>query len=184
MEKEYREIEFMCGEPLSQCISDLINYAKKGELVYGDFNGHRFYSDTVTLDSAYLEIHGITYNEYKEKQNKRMKEIEKEEQEYKNSIHSLIIDWINKGHKILKEDKWEMWDKCVPIRLNDLYKGMELKCCLDIVSIIRNKSFDDALEEMNNQGHSGCSWGLVKSMVREFSEQGKEFIDYLTEKGL
>ena len=71
------------------------------------------------------------------------------------------------------------WDECVPIRLNDLYEGMELGSCLDIVKTINEKSFKDAIEVMRNQGHSGFSWGLVRAMVKVFSDKGEEFVTLL-----
>ena len=53
------------------------------------------------------------------------------------------------------------WDECVPIRLSDLYEGMELGNCLDIVKTINEKSFEDAIEVMRNQEHSGFSWVMT-----------------------
>jgi len=32
---------------------------------------------------------------------------------------------------------------------------------------------------MKNQGHSGMSWGLMKSMIREFCDCGNEFLEQL-----
>ena len=37
-----------------------------------------------------------------------------------------IAKYISDGHKILDEKYWNDWDKCVPIRVNDIYGGMEL----------------------------------------------------------
>lgn len=74
-----------------------------------------------------------------------------------------------------------MWDKCVPIRLGDLYRGMELGQCLDIIRIVKEKSIQDGIDVMKNQGHSGMSWGLMKSMIREFCDCGNEFLVQLGE---
>lgn len=64
MNKDYREIVFPCGCDLSNAVMELLEYKERGELVCGDFNGHMLYSDTVTMDSAYLEIVGVTKAEY------------------------------------------------------------------------------------------------------------------------
>ena len=32
---------------------------------------------------------------------------------------------------------------------------------------------------MRNQGHSGFSWGLVRAMVKVFSDKGEEFVTLL-----
>jgi len=86
---------------------------------------------------------------------------------------------MNKGREILTEDKWDYWDQIVPVRLGDLYHGMELGCCLNIVEILNNGgTLDEAKAEIQNQSHSGMSYGLVCSMVKEFCERGKEFVSY------
>jgi hypothetical protein len=88
--------------------------------------------------------------------------------------------WRVKGRKVLTPDKWELWDKVVPIRLGDLYHGMELGNCLDIVKILNNGgSLNTAKAEINKQGHSGMSFSLVRAMVKEFCERGQEFAEYV-----
>ena len=174
-----KKIEFCCGWSIEDAVLELIKYAHKGEFVCGDFNGNTLYSDTVSMDSAYKTINGLTMYESKEKQRKWKENYDKEEKEFEASIPRLENEWIEKGHLVLTEDKWELWDKCVPIRLGDLYHGMELGNCLEIVEILKNGSFEEAKQSMDSQGHSGMSWGLVKSMVRSFSDKGEEFAEYL-----
>ncbi len=85
-----------------------------------------------------------------------------------------------KGREVLTEDKWAYWDQIVPVRLDDLYHGMELGNCLDIVSVLNsNGTLDEAKTIIENQGHSGMSFGLVCAMVREFCERGQEFVEYV-----
>jgi hypothetical protein len=104
----------------------------------------------------------------------------KEEIEHENKTSSLSEEWMKKGKEILTEDKWEYWDKIVPIRLEDLYSGRELGCCLDIVKILNNNgSLDEAKKMINNQHHSEMSYRLVCHMVRFFCNRGQEFIDYI-----
>jgi len=87
-----------------------------------------------------------------------------------------VKHWIEEGHKIIDEKYWKDWDKCVPIRLDDLYHGMELGCCLEIVKAL-NEGCDlsHALKLMEAQNHSGMSWGLVRSMIYSFCDRGEEF---------
>ena len=61
MQKEYTKIEFRCAQPFESCILTLIEHAIKGEFVCADFNGHTLYSDTVSMNSASLEVAGCTY---------------------------------------------------------------------------------------------------------------------------
>lgn len=90
-----------------------------------------------------------------------------------------VKEWEVKGREVLSEDKLELWDKIVPIRLNDLYQGMELGNCLDIVKILNSGgSLEEAKVTMEAQNHSGMSWGLVLHMVKAFADKnGDEFFE-------
>ena len=165
---------------LESTVNELLDYKNKGILVYTDFNGTILYSDTVTMDDAYLKITGKTKAEFDKAQQDWRDNYEREEREFKAQIPKLAEEWKKKGREILTEDKWDYWDKIVPIRLGDLYHGFELGCCLDIVNILNNSgSLDEAKAEIEKQGHSGMSWSLVCSMINRFCERGKEFVDYV-----
>lgn len=179
MEKNYKMVDFRCGQTLADCVLKLVEYAAKGEFVCADFNGHTLYSDTVSMDSASLEITGSTYFDELNKREMNQQRLIKEEEEHQKKVPELAEIWIEKGHKVLSEDKWSKWDECVPVRLSDLYHGMELGMCLDIIRTIDEKSLEEAVEVMNNQGHSGMSWELMKSMIKTFSDKGEEFIALL-----
>lgn len=155
-------------------------YKERGELVYGDFNGHRLYSDVDDLDSAYIKITGKTKAECDEAEKKRHEEYEEENRKHKEAIPELIKEWIAKGNNILDEKYRELWAKCVPIRLSDLYKGMELDCCLEIVEQLnKGEEFEKVKLLIENQGHSGMSFSLVCFMVKSFCDRGNEFISYV-----
>ena len=82
---------------------------------------------------------------------------------------------------ILNEKYWNEWDKCVPIRLDDLYKGMELKCCLEIIQRLNNGcKLDTAKEIIKGQQHSYMSFNLVRLMVKTFCDRGQEFDEYVS----
>lgn len=180
MNKNYTQIEFIYGNTIEDAVRQLLNYNSKGILVCGTFNGTVLYSDTVTLDNAYLSITGKTKVEFDKAQQAWRENYDREEREHKEIIPILSEEWKKKGREILTEDKWEYWDKIVPIRLGDLYHGMELGCCLDIVQILNNNgTLNEAKEEIDKQDHSGMSFSLVREMVREFSDKGNEFVDYL-----
>lgn len=179
MEKEYKKAEYL-GSDIDTVVKNLLVANEKGELISTDFNGHMLYSDTVTLDGAYQEIIGKTKAEFDKAQQERKEEYEKKEQDHKDKIPELQAEWMKKGKEILSEDRWEYWDKIVPIRLGDLYHGMELGCCLDIAKILNNNgTLDEAKKEIEKQGHSGMSWGLVCNMVKAFCDRGQEFVDFV-----
>lgn len=182
--KKYKEIEFLAGNTIEDAVNKLLYYKKKGMLVYGSFNGHSLYSDTVTMDSAYRKIIGKSKVEFdKDLKVEMIERIKRQKEEHKTQIPSLAKVWMEKGREILTEDKWKFWDKIVPIRLNDLYQGMELGCCLDIIKILNNNgTLDEAKEMIESQDHSGMSFRLVCSMVKEFCNKGKDFVDYISNK--
>jgi hypothetical protein len=176
---DYEKIEYM-GSDIETVVTNLFHYRRRGELAYTEFNGHLLYSDTVTMDGAYKAITGKTKAEFDKAQQEWRDEYDRKEKEHQDNIPVLEKEWMQKGREVLTEDKWELWDKCVPIRLGDLYHGMELGCCLDIAKILNNGgSLDEAKEKIESQGHSGMSFGLVCSMVKSFCDRGQEFIDYV-----
>lgn len=165
---------------LEEAVEQLIEHNVFGQHVYGEFNGHRLESDNISLDKAYKEVVGCTYGEFKEKQMRNHFEYEKREQEHEAAIPKLSEEWIIKGHEILDEKYWDEWDKIVPIRLKDLYHGMELGNCLDIVkSLNYNCDIEEAKKIIYDQDHSGMSFGLVRAMVATFCDRGEEFSNYV-----
>lgn len=180
MDKKYTKIEFFAGNTIDSAVKELINYREQGIFVCGEFNGVTLYSDTVTMDKAYKEITGKTKSEFDKEQQEWKENYDRQKKEHEDKIPELSKFWMVKGREVLAQDKWEHWDQIVPIRLNDLYRGMELGACLDIVSILNNNgTLDEAKEKIENQDHSGMSFGLVCAMVKEFSNRGHEFVGYV-----
>ena len=181
MDKNYKKIEFLAGCSIESAVSELLEHNERGELVCGSFNGHMLYSDSVTVDDAYVKILGKTKVEFDKEQEEWRERYKREEEEYKTKIPQLSKDWIENGHKILNEKYWDKWSECVPFRLNDLYKGMELKCCLDIVEALNNNcALEKAKEIIESQGHSGMPFSLVRAMVETFCDRCQEFAEYVS----
>jgi hypothetical protein len=133
----------------------------------------------MTRDEAFMEVLGKTEQDHKKSVRDHLSRIEREKRDHEQSIPAKTAFWIEEGKSVLREDLWDEWAKCVPIRLSDLYRGMELKCCLDIIKLIRANLFEEAKTEIESQGHSGMSFSLVKSMVCHFHEKGIEFFEFL-----
>ncbi len=180
MKKNYRKIKFGVGDSIEKAMNDLAHFNKCGELVYGEFNGQMLYSDIDDMDSAYKKITGITKKEFDVGRQKEADEYEQELCEHKEAIPKLTKEWIDKGEKTLDAKYHDLWAKAVPIRLDDLYQGMELGCCLDLVDALnKDYDFEYAKDILDKQKHSGMSYGLVCSMVRSFCDRGKEFVRYI-----
>ena len=173
--KDYKEIEIGTGLTIKDAVKIL---KQSDELAYVNFNGVNLYSDTVTIDDAYKAITGMTQAEFAEKQRKERDEWTRKEEEHKKKIPELTKQWIEKGHSILDEKYWKTWDEVVPIRLSDLYQGMELGCTLAIVEKLNaGCDFAEARELFDGQGHSGMSAGLMFAMLRAFCDRGDAFVE-------
>jgi hypothetical protein len=147
-----------------------------GQKVFIEFNGVNLYSDTVTLDAAYLAICGKTKAEYEKQKEEWREEQRKKDEEHKARIPALVEEWKLKGREILDEQYWAFWDGILPIRLGDLYKGMELGMSLEIVKALNDGcSLDDAESIMDNQGHSGMSYWLTVNMIANLCNRGSDF---------
>lgn len=177
-EAKYRKLEFYYGS-IEDLVYLLLQCKEKGELAYADFNGHRFYSDTVTMDGAYKEITGKTKAEFDYMVKEQEDAWEEQKREHEASIPKKTKYWREKARGIIKEDKLDYWDEIVPIRLKDLYQGMELECCLDLAVLLKEGAFEEAKEMLNNQGHSGMSYSLVCAMLKEFVDNSEEFLEFI-----
>lgn len=175
----YKEIEFYFGN-IEDAVKELSVYKQKGEKVFITFNGQKLYSDIDTVDTAYKKITGKTKAECDEAERVRHEEYQEQQRKHKEAIPELTKEWIAKGNTILDEKYRETWAKCVPIRLGDLYQGMELGNCLEIVEQLNNgKTVEEVKPLIENQGHSGMSFGLVCSMLKSFCNRGEEFVNYV-----
>lgn len=180
MESNYSEIYFGAGESIESAIQYLDRFKKRGKRVYGIFNGQKLYSDIDDIDSAFKKITGKTKSEFYAEQKAGNDKYKEEQRKHKEAIPELTKEWIEKGNAILDSKYHEYWAKVVPVRLNDLYQGMELGATLDIVKELNSGcSLDEAKAIIENQGHSGMSFSLVCAMVKSFCSRGQVFYNYV-----
>jgi hypothetical protein len=178
-----KEIEFLPGDSIDTAWKELLKAsAECGDTCFGEFNGKEIRS-TDTLDEAYMKILGMTKSEYEKEMQDWRNDYERQEKEHKDNIPNLIPIYREKARGVILEDQYEYWDKIVPIRLDDLYHGMELDATLDLCKIMRDESmsYDERLKKaydtFMDQGHSGMSAGLVASMLRTFCPDGHDLAD-------
>jgi hypothetical protein len=178
MIKEYRDIT---GIGLGETIDSVIKKMKSARgLVSVEFNGVMLYSDIDDVDSAYKKVTGMTKAEFDAEIQREREQYLEEEKRHKDSIPRLTKEWVEKGCSILDAKYHDSWRKCVPIRLSDLYRGMELECCLDIVKELNNGcTLESAKKIIEGQGHSGMSFSLVCLMVSHYCDRGVEFMGYV-----
>lgn len=83
-----------------------------------------------------------------------------------------VQQWIDWGKENLKPEVQELWEEIVPIRLDDLYEGMELVALKEIVEAYNDgKPREEIKEILINQGHSGMSYGLMCALIYNFIDK-------------
>lgn len=171
------KIEIIAATNIDDALSELKRASEQyNQVCYADFNGKEIYS-TDTIDEAYSKVVGCLKSDFDKRRQDQINEWKKQDEEHKAKIPELTEYWIKEGHKHISPEYWTLWDECVPIRLGDLYKGMELDCTLKLVKILNTSDdieaiYQSAKEEIESQGHSGMSFGLVKSMIKSFHKNG------------
>lgn len=174
---KYRKIEPLLGSSIESVIEELKSHVG---LVYCEFNGKILYSDIDDVDSAYKKVTGMTKAECDEKKRIYQEKRKEEQLKHEESIPRLTEEWIAKGKSILDSEYHESWTHAVPIRLSDLYRGMELESTINIVKELnKGCELNEAKAIIESQNHSGMSFSLVISMVKSFCKRGSEFADYV-----
>ena len=172
-----REIK-MWGATLEEAVRSLLRYRLEGEDVYCDFNGTVLRSSDVTLDRAYIAVTGKTYSEYKESEMRRAEKWKKEDEEYKRDIPKLKKHYLIDSLYLIKPEMVDDWIRLVDARLSDLYQGLDLASAIEVMKALdKGVPVKTAKNVIENQGHSGLSYSIVRAIVMEFSSRGQEFWD-------
>lgn len=173
-----RKIKFSIGENLESAVYTLLAAKARGEKVYGEFNGHILHSETVSMDSAYMEVLGYTKAEHDKQMEEWRENYKKEEKLAKQRAIQNIPEWIAKGQALIYPERYEEWEKCVNACVTGLYHGLELDPALEIMEAVENgTTIEEASKILNNQGHSGCSEFIVRNIIFLFSSKGPEFYE-------
>jgi hypothetical protein len=180
-----KELKFYLGSNIDTAHKVLVEFSEKyNEPCCGNFNG-KVISSSDSIDEAYVKVTGITKQQYDEYQKMQRMEYEDREKSHKERIPQLTEEYRKKARGIIPEENLELWDKIVPIRLSDLYHGMELDCWLDLISVLNDEVLDETdkliqcAEIFDSQGHSGMSASLVMSGLIQFHPLGKKLVDYI-----
>lgn len=165
------------GNTIDQVYEQLQVERRIGNKYQITFNGQTINCD-MTIDQCYQLIVGKTKAEYEDELKKRAEQYKKEKEEHKAKIPELTEKWLKWGSENLPQDKQELWEQCVPIRLDDLYQGFELTCFKEIFESYKNGDSKEKIKKiMEDQGHSGMSWGLMCSIIHTFLDE--KLADYL-----
>lgn len=177
-----KEVEIFGGS-IDSCLKRLREMASAdGDVLKCEFNGS-FILSTDSDDDAYLRIKGKTKAEFEDMLRKHHEEYEVAEKAHKARIPELTDKYRKEARGLVLDSELEFWDKIVPIRLGDLYHGMELQQVLDCCKIMRNESMvyaerlEKAYDVFMSAGHSGMSAVLTMDMLRRFCPNGNDLAD-------
>ena len=183
LKSQYAQIEFVAGTSLSECINELSN---KNTLCYGIFNGHPIYSDNLNRDEIFIRICGMTEQDLESRKKQAALDYEKQEKEFQKKISTLTKKYNALAKGVIADDKLDQWYAIVPIRLRDIYHGMELDATLEIIKELNkatdsNNHFAEAKSIFKGQDHSGLSYDLICAMLNMFAPNGVEFVKYCSD---
>ena len=178
-----KEVPFWGGMNVEEAYKELKEEsARTNDVCFGMFNGKKILS-TDTLDEAYKKVTGKTKAEFDEAQRKWHEDYERRQAEHKAKIPQLTEKYRKRARGLIIEKELDYWDEIVPIRLGDLYHGMELDETLKACQCMRDESltYDERLRKaydiFMDAGHSGMSAGLTASMYRRFVPNGNDLAD-------
>lgn len=170
-----RHIEFL-GLKLEEAVEILEDAKIREENVYILFNGKKLYSLLGDEDSWWQEVTGKTKKEFLRIQEIELKKYREMYRKEKEEAELKIPIWIKRGEKYIFPQRKNLWAKCVDIRAHDLYNGKELDNALDIMECLDNGgTIEEANKILENENHSGSSYGITLSIVFTFSKRGPEF---------
>ena len=135
----------------------------------------------------YVKVTGKTKAEFDKEQKEWVEDYRRTRNEFKNKIPELTEQYIKEAEGVIVPDKLDYWKKIVPIRLSDLYYGMELDQTLTISRIMGDEetNFEDRMRKsykiFNDAGHTGMSANLTMAMLRTFCPYGNEIADAIKE---
>lgn len=184
MEKERRKIELCAGTSIDGAICELKYRAKTllNTICYASFNGVELTSED-SVDDAYLKVTGKTKAENDKELDEFVEQYYRREEEHKSRIPELTEKYSKEAKGFINEDKLDEWNRILPIRLGDLYHGMEVEQTLDICRIMRDESLEydarirKAYDLFMNSGHSGMSANLTAQMIKVFCPHGEDVAD-------
>lgn len=183
-----KEIMFYPGESLEEAYNDLqYVHEETNEVYQGEFNGIMI-SSIDTLDEIYLKVTGKHKIDFDEERRIQAEEYKCKQQEHLSKMPELIKLYREKARGIIPNEYLEKWDQIVPVRLDDLYNGMELDCWLELISELNNNlkdkksRYEICKHIFDRQGHSGMSANLVLSGLVQLHPLGKKLAEYISER--
>ena len=173
--------EIKVTSTLEKAVNDLLEAKKQGKKAFADFDGHILLSENVTMDSAFMDVFGLTKEEFDKKKKKdELDSLKQQYREVKRGIKALP-ELVEKGRQYIYPQKFEEWEKAVYINIMTGYGAFVVEDALKIMDILENSTMEEAFETLKvlDQNHSGGSMGAVERLLVDFAKKGPEFVEMI-----
>lgn len=189
VKNQYFEVVFPLGLTLEKVYSFLreqfekvrqYNQDYKG--TFGIFNCWVFTSD-MSEDDIYMDVHGLTKNEFDERKRQENETREIQRKEKINNASVLVEEFMKEsvGADWIKQDLLDEWKNRMTELEKSIYSGL-VKYSIEIMKVLaENKdnkevAIETAKELFENQGHSNFTASIVANNIYRYSKYfGKEF---------
>ena len=178
------EIRISNDNSIEDVVEKLLKLKAAGKHVYCNYKGVKLYSDSVTIDYAYILIYGCTKAKWIEKLKKEEEENQKklEEDRKRAIVIENIPNIIESGKALIYPFRHEEWAKLVEADANGDYSGMITGVALEIMlAIEEEKPIEELVEMFKKQCDSGWSASLVRNIVMTYSRNGYPFYKAITD---
>lgn len=170
-------------EVLTMVVYYLLIARKQGEIKECIVNGHHLSSETVTMDSAFMEVFGCKKNEVEEIKQEWVKEMELEEEKKAIEAKKKIPYWVNEGKKYIYPKLFSDWESYVLESTVDVCHGKEIEDALELMKAGKNgSSIEDLVKLFWKQKHTEMSTELEIETLLLFHKQGPELIQELNKE--
>ena len=175
-EKTNRRYERMTPRnTLEKTVAALLEAHREGRLMYCEFNGHILLSDTVNIEKAFIEVVGMTKEEYDKALKEHMAQYERERLEDQKRALARIPDLIEQGKPYIYPERLNDWKDCVEKVSTGLYGDHLVDNALEVMAMLdKGASIDECKEVLDRQNHSGGSLSLLRAIILRFSKRGPE----------
>lgn len=168
---------------LDDIIENLSRAKENGQSVYYDYDLDgktiRLFSDDIDADKAYMEVYGITREEFAQKSAEQMDSLARSILEDE-GIDEKIPEWEKSGEEIIFPEKHEAWKNFVDEATSSLYRGPEVMATLAIMEELETgKPIEAVLESIKNNRLTR-DYDRVSQYVFQFSNRGPEFLENIT----
>lgn len=185
--EEPKKGEVMAGSHMSEAIDDLYKAYLNGEHVTVDFNGEPMNSREIGelgIDRAYEKYFGYDKEGYKEhtrlEREARSAKYKLEQFDKEYAAKKEVPKLIEESADLIKPDTNGEWRECLDIRAKDLYHGTDSRSAIDLMKAhSQGASQEDLKKMLDEQGHSGSSYGMVMAIIKHFYKAGDSLAETL-----